>query len=90
MEKINLWESANKNNYLFFTDIESFFKYLDDNNLPLLFTTKDTYNPNDIPENTIDNSALVNNIEMTYTDIEHPIAIDKQIIDPSFINPLFF
>ncbi len=90
MEKINLWESKMNNKYLFFTDVESYLKYLDENNLDLFFITKDSYNPDKKTENIFDDIALSNNIEIVYTDMEHPIALGTQGFAPTFINPTFF
>ena len=90
MEKINLWESNMNKYFIYFQDLQSLFKYLDENDLDLSFITKDSYNPNEQAENMIDNIALKNNVELIYTDKEHPIAWSKGGFYRSMINEAFF
>lgn len=90
MKEIKLWETKQKDNYIFFNDIDSYFKYLEENNLEIKFITKNIYTPGDITEDILDNVALRNNNRITYTDEEHPIAAYKNDYGSTYISPSFY
>ena len=86
MEEKILWESKLKDEYLYFSNIEDYFKYLDDNNKSLDFIIKDSYTPGEDVENFLDNAGLRDNQKITYTDESHPIALAKKSFFPTMIN----
>ena len=91
--KRNLWESNFADKYHFFKDIESYFNFLLENNLNLSFSLKEKFTPGNVIESVIDNIGNKNNIEISYTDESHPIAIPKDTdftIFSSYIHPSFF
>ena len=90
MNRINLWETKMKDKYIFFNSLEEYFKYLDDNNLEISFLTKEGFNSEAPCEDIIDNFALRNNVEVTYTDETHPIAFINKAFQSTWINPVFF
>lgn len=87
MKKINLWDSSQSQNFIFFNNTKDYFNYLTENNLSLEFITKESYTPIDDVESAEDKYALENNISLTYTDETHPIAYSKE---KTYINPVFF
>ena len=87
MKKINLWDSSQSKNFIFFNNTKDYFNYLTENNLNLDFIVKESYTPIDDVESSEDIYALENNISFTYTDSVHPIAYSK---GKTYINPLFF
>ena len=91
MENINIWESNFKDNYIYFNNLSDYFQYLTEKKLPMTFLLKDMYISGNEPQNVLENKALRENINLIFTDEEHPIVISNfdDFID-SYINPSFF
>ena len=90
MKNLNLWETKQKDKYIYFDNLSNYFQYLTEKNLPMSFFLKDTYISGNEPQNYLENKALKENINLTFTDEEHPIAISNFSFLDSYINPSFF
>lgn len=90
MKNLNLWETKQKDKYIYFDNLSNYFHYLTEKNLPMTFFLKDTYISGNEPQNFLENKALLENINLTFTDEIHPIAISNFSFLDSYINPSFF
>lgn len=90
MKNLNLWETKQKDKYIYFNNLSNYFQYLTEKNLPMTFFLKDTYISDNEPQNYLENKALKENINLTFTDEEHPIAISNFSFLDNYINPSFF
>ena len=90
METVKLWESKQKDKYIFFNNIEDYFNYLKSNGRDLNFRTKEYFTPGDEIEDNLDNSASKSNIRVIYTDNEHPIAAYLKSYGNTYILPSFY
>ena len=90
MKNINIWESNFKDDYIYFNNLSDYFQYLTEKNLPMTFFLKDKYISDNEPQNYLENKTLKENINLTFTDEEHPIAISNNNLLDSYINPSFF
>lgn len=91
MEERKLWETKLSEEYYFFKSTEEYFKYLIDNNCGMSFTLKDKFSFGDQPKDMLDTQAVKQNISITYTDNEHPIAVPKSSgFLKTYISPIFF
>ena len=90
MKNLNLWETKQKDKYIYFDNLSNYFQYLTEKNLPMTFFLKDTYISGNEPQNFLENKALLENINLTFTDEIHPIAISNFSFLDSYINPSFF
>lgn len=89
--KLNIWETNLKDKFMFLQNYEELFKFMEENDV-FSFSLCDTYVPGN-PENTIyDMTANRDNIHLTYTDEQHPVAIlnnpwgIKILINSEFFN----
>ena len=90
MKNLNLWETKQKDKYIYFDNLSNYFQYLTKKNLPMTFFLKDMYISGNEPQNYLENKALKENINLTFTDEEHPIAISNFSFLDNYINPSFF
>lgn len=90
MKNINIWESNFKDDYTYFDNLSDYFQYLTEKKLPMTFLLKDMYISGNEPQNFLENKALRENINLTFTNEEHPIAISNNSLLDSYINPSFF
>ncbi|MBQ2872817.1 MAG: hypothetical protein IJE89_02335 [Bacilli bacterium] len=90
IKNINLWSSGIKNNCTFLTTFEEFLAFIEEKNKEFIFTIHDKQYPNQKQKCILDPVADKNNISITYTDKEHPIAILNQFGNIILINPEFF
>ena len=90
-KEYKLWDmKALKRNYIYFTNIEEYFKYIEENNCLISYVIKDSYRVGDKTEDFLDELALDNNISLVYTDDEHPIALNHNGIYGTYISSSFF
>lgn len=87
MQKINLWDSPQKDNYLFFNNIKEYLNYLTYSKKSLDFIIKSSSNETSFIDCSLDKYSHDNDIEYIYTDDTHPIAVNNE---KTFINPNFF
>ena len=90
-KEYKLWDTQIlKKNYLYFTSIDDYFKYIEENNCLISYVIKDSYRVGDKTEDFLDELALENNINLIYTDDEHPIALNHNGIYGTYISSSFF
>ena len=90
MKNINLWDSSLKEQYIFFYNIKDYITYLLENSKTMKFSLKNKYSVGTPSEDSLEYMAQQNELDITYTDQEHPISISKSSNYSSHVNPDFF
>ena len=91
VKEYKLWDIETlKKNYLYFTNVEDYFKYIEENNCLISYVIKDSYRLGNKTEDFLDDLALENNMNLVYTDNEHPIALNHDGIFCTYISSSFF
>ena len=91
VKEFKLWETkVGEENYIYFTNVDDFFKYIEEHNGLTSYTIKDNYNVENEAEDFLDDLALKNNINLVYTDKDHPIALNHSGLFGNYISSSFF
>ena len=90
MKEANLWETNLNDSYIYFTNIEEYFNYLKENKMDLLFSLKSKYTPKDDPKNFLEDIAKRNNVSLTFTSKDKPIAVPQKMFLSTYINSSLF
>lgn len=86
MKVVNLWESKQKDNYIYFTSIEEYLDALRNKSTVPYLSFKEKYTLGEEPETYLETAALKSDITLIYTDKDHPIMYDPKGYIPTVIN----
>lgn len=90
MKVVNLWESKQKDNYIYFTSIKEYLDTLRNKSTVPYLSFKEKYTLGEEPETYLETAALKSDITLIYTDKDHPIMYDPKGYIPTVINKSLF
>lgn len=90
MKNINLWDSGFSKYYRWSNDIDEFIEMINSGTMPINFKIKDKFNLGDSITNILENKASESNLNLTYVDDEHCVAINTATLLSSYVYSSFY
>lgn len=87
--KVNVWESKFKDNFLYLNSLVDLKMYMKENKI-FTFSIFDTFIPGNSQNTIYDRVAERCNVELTYTDKEHPVSVCIGFRKEIILNTCFF
>ena len=90
MKRLNLWETKLKDDYIYFNNVTDYFNFLIEENRYMNFKIKKQFTPGMETEDFLETQAFKENLELIYTDLNHPIVVSQKTFKNNYVDPRFY